>query len=74
MSEKLGLLVLAVLLWAVFSASLPQMIPFYQSYHQLAISVYLGTEQAVIAYYKQLIWGGTLIELRRPLFVMANTA
>ena len=66
MSKKLGLLVLAVLLWAFFSAPLPQMISLYQSYHQLAISVYLGTEQAVVAYYRQLIWGGLLLSFVGP--------
>jgi hypothetical protein len=60
--KKLGLFVLAIFLWAWFSVPLPQVVTLYWIHHHSGVvSSYLGTEQALITYYKQLIWGALLL-------------
>jgi hypothetical protein len=64
---NLGLLVLAIFLWGWFSVPLPQAIALYWlRHHSGVVSLYLGTESDVIAYYKQLIWGAVLLSFIGP--------
>lgn len=62
MRRKLGLFALAVFLWAWFSVPLPQAIALYWlRHHSARVSLYWGTENDLVAYYKQLIWGAVLL-------------
>jgi hypothetical protein len=68
--KKLGLFVLAIFLWAWFSVPLPQVVTLYWIHrHSGVVSSYLGTEQALIAYYKQLVWGALLLSFVGPSLV-----